>query len=81
MTKPLYQTDLDDFFLTKAGTWDKMVMFSPKDASELLGIPQSTLYTYLRSGEIKAYKIGRHYRITRRDLYRFVENNLCLSVQ
>lgn len=76
----MFSKELDSFFATKEGTWDKMIAFSPKDIATMLNLPLSTIAQYLREGRIKTYKIGRHYRVMRKDLYRFVENNECINV-
>lgn len=76
----MYNKELDNFFSTKDGVWDKMIAFSPKDVAAMLHIPLSTIAQFMREGKIKTYKIGRHYRVTRKDLYRFMEDNECLNV-
>ena len=76
----MFTKELDNFFSTKEGTWDKMIAFSPKDVATMLNIPLSTIIKFMREGKIKAYKIGRHYRVTRKDLYRFFEENECLTI-
>ena len=74
----MFNKELDNFFSTKDGTWDKMIAFSPKDVAVMLGIPFSTISQFMREGKIKTYRIGRHYRVTRQDLYRFFEDNECV---
>jgi len=74
----MFNKELDNFFSTKEGTWDKMIAFSPKDVASMLGIPFSTISQFMREGKIKTYRIGRHYRVTRQDLYRFFEDNECV---
>lgn len=76
----MYKKELDNLFATRSGAWDDRIAFSPKDIASMLGIPLSTIAQYLREGKIKTYKLGRHYRVTRKDLYRFLENNECLNV-
>lgn len=70
--------ELDKFFSCKAGEWDKRIAFSPKDISIMLNLPLSSVTKYMREGKLKAFKVGRHYRVTRLSLYRFIENNECV---
>lgn len=67
-----YETFLD----TPKGTWDNMIAFSVKDIATMLHLPQSTVAQLLREGQIETHRIGRHYRVSRRALYRFLEDNL-----
>ena len=32
----MFNKELDNFFSTKEGTWDKMIAFSPKDVATIL---------------------------------------------
>lgn len=34
----------------------------------------------MREGKLKTFKVGRHYRVTRLSLYRFIENHECVRV-
>ena len=76
----MLENELDKFFSSKSGRWDKQIAFSPKDISEMLHLPLSSITKYMREDKIKVFKIGRHYRVTRLELYRFIENNECINV-
>jgi excisionase family DNA binding protein len=52
-----------------------MEFYSLEEVSEMLQIPRRTLYHWLDKKELKGYKIGRHWRIKREDLERFLEEN------
>lgn len=71
----MIENELNKFYATKSGAWDKQIAFSPKDIAIMLHIPQSSVGQYIRDGEIKCFKVGRHYRVSRLELYRFIENN------
>ena len=72
--------ELNKFYSCKSGAWDKAIAFSPKDVSIMLHLPLSSITKYIRDGSLKAFKIGRHYRITRLSLYRFIEEHECIGV-
>ena len=42
------------------------------EVAEYLRIPRKTVYTMLRSGRLRAFKAGRHWRVTRVDLDAFI---------
>ena len=71
----MFNNDIDRMFDTMSGEWNKRIAFSPKEVSEMLGIPVSTIAQYCREGKLKVFKVGRHYRIARADLYYFIENS------
>lgn len=48
---------------------------SIEEAAKLLGVDYKTIYRLVRSGEIPAARIGRVYRIKRRDLDEFFERS------
>ena len=67
-------------YSSKSGKWDKVIAFSAKDISTMLNIPLSSVTRYMREGKLKTFKVGRHYRVTRLSLYRFIENHECVRV-
>ena len=76
----MIEDELNKFFSSISGKWNKQIAFSPKDISEMLNLPLSSITKYMREDKIKVFKVGRHYRVTRLDLYRFIENNECIHV-
>jgi excisionase family DNA binding protein len=42
--------------------------------AEYLQISEMTTYKFVNEGKIKAFKIGRHWRIKKEDLSEFIEN-------
>jgi len=54
-----------------SGMGDKFL--SIEEAAKLLGVDYKTIYRLVRSGEIPAARIGRVYRIKRKDLDEFFE--------
>ncbi|WP_196599111.1 helix-turn-helix domain-containing protein [Pectinatus frisingensis] len=71
----MFKHDIDSMFDTLSGEWNKKIAFSPKEVSEMLGIPVSTIAQYCREGKLKVFKVGRHFRIARADLYYFIEDS------
>ena len=67
-------------YSSKSGKWDKVIAFSAKDIAIMLNIPLSSVTRYMREGKLKTFKVGRHYRVTRLSLYRFIENHECVRV-
>lgn len=76
----MLQKEINKMLSTKEGTWDKMIAFSQKDIATMLHIPLSTVAQYIREGRIKTYKIGRHYRVSRKALYYFLEEHECIPL-
>lgn len=44
-----------------------------KQACKILGVSERSMYRFIDSGELKAYKI-RHWRIKQKDLNAFIES-------
>jgi putative resolvase len=53
--------------------------YKADDLARLLQVNIMTIYRYVKSGRLKAYKIGREYRIDKIEFNRFLE--LCSSKQ
>ena len=47
--------------------------FTCEDVHIMLKVPLFTIYDLCRKGKLKCYKIGRHHRIAREDLYDFIQ--------
>jgi excisionase family DNA binding protein len=50
--------------------------FTPEEIAEVLKINKLTVYKYIKSGRFKAIKLGRHYRISEKDLDWFVRKSI-----
>lgn len=72
--------EVNKMFETNSHIWDNKIAFSVKDVSEMLGLPISTLSHMCKKGDIKTFKVGRHYRIARVDLYNFIERQKDMSI-
>ena len=44
----------------------------------MFNIPLSTITKKIKEGAIECFKVGRHYRVSRLSLYKFIKNNECL---
>lgn len=47
---------------------DEQLAYRPAQVCDMLGMPRATLYELLRSGELKAIKVGRATYVRRADL-------------
>lgn len=54
---------------------DKESLLTVKDIADYLRINALTVYEYIRSGQLRAVKLGRYYRVVQKDLSQFVENH------
>ncbi len=50
-------------------------VYTPDEVAALLKIPKSTICYLLRNGELKGMKIGRQWRITKKYLELYLEDN------
>lgn len=76
----MIEDDMNILYSSKSGKWDKAIAFSAKDIATMLNLPLSSVTRYMREGKLKTFKVGRHYRVTRLSLYRFIENHECIRV-
>lgn len=54
---------------------NKMNLFTPKQVAEKLQLSIITVYSYIKTKQLIAIKIGRSYRITENDLNNFLKIN------
>lgn len=50
----------------------EIVCYTVEEVAEILKLYKKTVYGYIKSGKIKAVKIGRRYRITEDELHRLL---------
>ena len=50
-------------------------LFTLNEAKEYLRISDSTIRRHIKDGRIKAHKVGRHYRITEKEVKAFVNTD------
>lgn len=48
-----------------------------EDLMELLNIGKNTAYSLLESGEVKAFRIGRMWKIPRKSVYEYINKKIC----
>jgi excisionase family DNA binding protein len=48
--------------------------YTPLELSEILRVNKMTIYRYIRAGKIKAYKIGKDYRIEESEYQKFLKS-------
>src|SRR5947199_346056 len=50
-------------------------VMTPEQVADLLQINPATVYRYIRQNRLEASRLGRHYRITRQAVDRFLRSN------
>jgi len=53
---------------------EEFILYSVEEITGLLKVTQRTLYNYIKSGSLKAVKIGKYWRIKHKDLQEFINN-------
>lgn len=48
--------------------------YKAEDLAKLLEVNIMTIYRYIKAGRLKAYKIGREFRIDRNEFRRFLDS-------
>lgn len=49
--------------------------YKAEDLAKLLEVNIMTIYRYIKAGKLKAYKIGREFRIDRNEFQNFLKNH------
>ncbi len=50
-----------------------LILYMVNEVKDILKITQRTLYNYIKSGDLKAVKIGKYWRVKKSDLEEFIE--------
>lgn len=58
---------------TTTDTAPSFKTYSLQETADILGIAPRTLHDYLKNGRIKGQKIGGHWRISEKNLQRFID--------
>lgn len=53
----------------------KSAFYTLEDVARILDVVYMTAYRWARSGKLKAYKVGKQYRVQSEDLKKFIEGN------
>lgn len=53
---------------------EEFILYTVEEITELLKVTQRTLYNYIKSGSLKAIKIGKYWRVKHTDLLDFINN-------
>ena len=53
---------------------EKMTFYKPVDLATLLDVNVMTIYRYIKAGKLKAYKIGKEYRIDKTEFTNFLNS-------
>jgi len=61
------------FYKTSGDTMEDIRLYTIDEIAEILKVTQRTVYNYIRSGSLKAIKIGKYWRVKHEDLAQFLE--------
>lgn len=50
-----------------------MEVYTLKEVQDYLRVTRRTLYNWIKSGKLKAFKVGEHWRVTREALDEFTQ--------
>lgn len=53
---------------------EEFTLYSVEEVTEILKVTQRTLYNYIKSGSLKAIKVGKYWRVRHEDLREFINN-------
>lgn len=53
---------------------DTIKTYTTQEVADILKVAYKTVFRYVKAGQLKAVKIGRHYRITEEALRDFLEH-------
>lgn len=51
-------------------------LFTVDEVTDILKVSRRTLYNYIKSGDLKAAKIGKYWRIRKEDLKEFIDKGI-----
>lgn len=66
-----YEDDYDDE--EKGAAWPEILTI--RDVQMYLGVGERTIYRLIQSGELPAFRIGKLWRIKRKELEKYCENH------
>lgn len=58
---------------TQTQTENTFKTYSLQETAQILGIAPRTMHDYIKAGRIKGQKIGGHWRISEKNLQRFID--------
>lgn len=53
---------------------EKTTFYKPVDLAKLLDVNVMTIYRYIKAGRLKAYKLGKEYRIDKKEFDSFLNS-------
>ncbi|MFU8785885.1 MAG: helix-turn-helix domain-containing protein [Candidatus Izemoplasmataceae bacterium] len=51
---------------------DDLKLYTIEEVTKILKVTQRTVYNYIKSGELKAIKVGKYWRVRHTELERFL---------
>ena len=53
---------------------DKIKVYTLEEVAENLTVDRQTLYIYIKAGKLKAFKMGKYWRVTEENFKDFLDN-------
>lgn len=54
---------------------DEKEFYTAQELADKLGVNVMTIYRYIKAGKLNAYKIGKEFRIEKKEFEKFLENS------
>lgn len=58
-----------------------MKYYTTEEVADILGVAITTVYTYMKSGDLKGYKVGMYWRFKEEDIEKFVTSRPSTELQ
>ena len=58
-----------------------MKYYTTEEVADILGVAITTVYTYMKSGDLKGYKVGMYWRFKEEDIEAFVTRKSSRDLQ
>jgi excisionase family DNA binding protein len=53
---------------------NNLILYTIEEVTQILKVTQRTVYNFIKSGDLKAVKVGKYWRIKHEDLEAFLTN-------
>ncbi len=54
---------------------ERFILYTIEETTQILKVTKRTIYNFISSGQLKAVKIGKYWRIKHADLQDFIDNS------
>jgi excisionase family DNA binding protein len=66
---------MSDIMKSKKETLESIKLFTLVELEEVIGVTHRTLLTYVKSGKLKAVKVGGKWKVSEENLKSFINGN------